>query len=388
MFTLILGDLAKGVSSSSVSDYVSDRLNHVLAVSVFCIFAIIVGLEQYVGDPIHCWCPAEFTDSHCNYTEAYCWVQDTYYIPQDEVVPWEKAERYEEEIKYYQWVPIILLFLAACFKIPNLIWCMLNSVTGVNIEKAINAAEDSIIAVSQERKDKIGFIASYLDRWLLLSKKTKYGTVYKLFETLSSFMCFCFGPKTCSYITGLYIFIKFVYFGVSISLLFLLNHMLAMDYLFYGWEVIHNLSQGEELAESPRFPRITMCDFQIRQLQNIQTYSVQCVLSVNLFNEKIFIFIWFLLVALCTCNAFSWFCALKDFAIPRSRMSWLKTKLKTLQTKRSSQTHPPTLQEKFAQHLGCDGVFVLRTIEDNTSEMVVCELLNELRRLFCDRVTV
>ena len=36
--------------------------------------SIIVGVKQYVGAPIDCWCPAQFTQSHVDYTNVICWV--------------------------------------------------------------------------------------------------------------------------------------------------------------------------------------------------------------------------------------------------------------------------------------------------------------------------
>lgn len=42
--------------------------------------------------------------------------------------------------------------------------------------------------------------------------------------------------------------------------------------------------------------------FQIRQVANIQKYSVQCVLVINIFNEKIFILLWFWYITLAFCT--------------------------------------------------------------------------------------
>ena len=47
--------------------------------------SIIAG--QYIGDPIYCFTPAEFTSQWSKYKDQLCWVKNTYYVPATENIP-------------------------------------------------------------------------------------------------------------------------------------------------------------------------------------------------------------------------------------------------------------------------------------------------------------
>ena len=122
-------------------DYV-DRLSRQYTVVVLVCFAFLVSTKQFVGTPINCWCPAEFTESHIEYTNAICWVSNTYYLAMDKVIPEQKfdLQRDEQRISYYQWVPLILIFQSVLSFVPCQIWRFLNKRSGINLSTIMDAA--------------------------------------------------------------------------------------------------------------------------------------------------------------------------------------------------------------------------------------------------------
>ncbi|GFR63933.1 innexin, partial [Elysia marginata] len=65
-------------------------------------------MNQYVGDPIHCWAPAQYPDHHHEYAENLCWISQMYYVPMDDPLPWSKEDRMKTDISFYRWVVAVL----------------------------------------------------------------------------------------------------------------------------------------------------------------------------------------------------------------------------------------------------------------------------------------
>ena len=81
------------------------------------------------------------------YINLYCWISNTYFVSFKEQTT-SVANKHERMIKYYQWVPIILLCLALGFLIPRFIYRFLTKQMGVDI---LNMADAAVNYVSIEK---------------------------------------------------------------------------------------------------------------------------------------------------------------------------------------------------------------------------------------------
>uniref|UniRef100_A0A915IYB9 Innexin n=1 Tax=Romanomermis culicivorax TaxID=13658 RepID=A0A915IYB9_ROMCU len=193
--------------------------------------------------------------------------------------------------------------------------------------------------------------------------------------------CFsCLGRRLGAYVTCLYIFIKALYAANVVGQIFLLNSFLGTNNLFYGFHVLVDLLNGREWEESGNFPRVTMCDFEVRVLGNVHHNTVQCVLMINMFNEKIFLFLWFWFFVVATVTVLSllhWLCI---SLAPGQHVRFVKKYLRAtdLVTDRQSV-------KKFVhKFLGLDGVFCLRMVSAHAGDIVATELVVALWHNFND----
>ncbi|ESP03221.1 hypothetical protein LOTGIDRAFT_205073 [Lottia gigantea] len=369
------------ISNGARDDDAVDQFHHFISVALFAALAGAVGAKQYVGDPIHCWVPAHFAGSHQNYAENLCWISRMYRIHMDDPIPTEIEKRIENDVGFYRWVPVMFLLMALMFKLPNVMWTECKAYSGIRIPKIVGMADQTVLMSPEKRDAKIGDIALFIDRWLLSYRVYKYNIFIRAREKVSGVFCFCFGKRHGTFLTGLYLFMKLLNCINVISQFFILSDFLDINFVTYGWEVISHLNQAGSFEDLDLFPRIALCDFQIRQLENVQRHTMQCVLSINLFVEKMFAIVWFWLFILSIVSIVNFLKWTYNIFLTSRKEKFIQKYLGMLEMELG--TKEKKLVDKFVnEYLRDDGCFLLRAVSYNTSSMLTYDLLKKLWDLF------
>ncbi|CAD5210451.1 unnamed protein product [Bursaphelenchus xylophilus] len=345
-----------------------DRLNYYYTPLLFVIFALTLSAKQYVGQPIQCWIPAQFTGAWEQYSENYCFVQNTYFLPLNYYIPNSVYERENAEIGYYQWVPFVLGLQAILFYLPALVWRIFNWQSGISVKGIIQMCDDVGNMQVDKRKASVEVVAAHLVDSL------------KMQQNLTGKNVFSFLLNKSTYLTTLYLFVKTLYLIQVFSQFLILNRFLGTDYTFYGFEILRDLAYGVEWQESGHFPRVTMCDFEVRALGNVHRHTVQCVLMINMFNEKVYIFIW-------------WWLLIVLFATIGNLVYWLAVSFSGSQKEtfvtqylrvfNLLKNEDKKVAKKFVHsYLKNDGVFLLRLIATNAGDLITTDIVYNLWFMF------
>jgi len=337
-------------------------------------FALLVSAKQYVGHPIECFVPAQFTRAMEQYTESFCYVDRTYWIPFQDHIPHRIDDRERKQIGYYQWIPFGLAISALMFHLPASVWRMLSNQSGLNISLVLQTACQEQNIDPTVRDSTVDILSRHIDD--VLHYQREFGSKRKhvfLFSLLK------IGKVYGSYVTVVYMFVKMLHLSNVIMQFYLLNVFLeTADYPLFGGHVLYDLLQDREWPDSGKFPRVTLCDFEIRVLGNIHRHTVQCVLVINMFMEKIFIFLWLwmiLLIFLSLINIGIW---LATLSIPSCRQAFIEKYLE-ITVEPSSELGP--FVEKF---LRPDGVFLLKMISVHAGTIICSKLTESLWIRFVD----
>ncbi|CAF1054266.1 unnamed protein product [Adineta ricciae] len=358
-----------------------DRLSHRYTTTICVVFAILVTTKQYAGDPIDCWVPAQFKPSYEAYTDSYCWIANTYYIPIDQELPDDEDGRRNKDILYYQWVPFILLFQAFLFYFPRIVWRTLNVRSGLDVINLVDAAIKYEQVEQYESRDRImSYLIINIERYLSARAQLTRRHIDKQlsrFRRLCRVFFFCSNRYYGNYLVIIYFLVKLMWLVNALAQLFLLNAFLGNEYYLFGFEVIEKLFKNQRWTENKHFPKVTYCDFKIREIGINHFYTVQCVLRINLFNEVIFIIQWFWLISISAATLYDFLLWLYQCTIPREKVQFIKRHLGIISSYNPQEERQQT-REFVLHYLKDDGVFLARLLSINSSDLVVTEIINKL----------
>ena len=327
-------------------DEYSDRLNHRYVVGFLLFCTVIVAGSPFVFNRITCWTPAQFTSAYLSYTNDYCWISNTYYIPTNKTIPASQLDRKQSEIAYYQWTPLLLLLSALGFYFPRLLWRSMNLRSGINLQNLI-------------AKTNIEGIVRTIDYYCRANEPTTHQR-NPFFRSL-----FCTtGKHLGNYLRSIELMVKCLYLVNSFVQLILIQFILRQPGWFYGFDVWYNIFiKKSVLIDSPYFPRVALCDLNIRELGNLHRYTVQCVLPINMLNEKVFSLAWFCFIIVFILNLHAFLLTLYRTFIASQQIAFIRTLYRTATPKVEVNDD---LFEKFVREfLRQDGILILHLIYHN-----------------------
>ena len=178
---------------------------------------------------------------------------------------------------YYQWVPFVLFLQAILFYLPHIAFKMWEGGKVRNIIAGLN----QLILDRRDRVDKERVLAGYF------------------VESLN----------THNFWAVKMLFVEFLYLVNVIGQIYFVDLFLGGEFSTYGLEALRFLEADPEQRIDPMatvFPRVTKCSFyKYGPSGTVQTHDAICVLPVNIMNEKVFVFMWFWLMALAAVTAVS-----------------------------------------------------------------------------------
>ncbi|CAL1537058.1 unnamed protein product [Lymnaea stagnalis] len=378
-----------------------DQLHHYVTVYMFASFALIIGLKEYAGTPLDCWVTAHNWKHFQDHVNSYCWTHKLYRYPNKDnlsQVPYDLSPDHGGpmnstvlgvtkelgEINFYRWITVIFLVQALMFKLPNVVWNECNEYSGTQIEKMVTMIADSSFDSTDKKNNIFASVAEFLETWLKINRKPFWfmkSRVGAQSKKILRYWMLCMGANTGNYLSTMYLVVKALFLFNVILQFIMLTAFLDFNYWHYGARALEIYHQSRSTQDRTHFPRVALCHFQARG----QGSWIQCLLTINMLLEKLFIVEWFwmmLLLVLTTYSLFKWVTR-----ILRTGQS-VKFIVKYLSVFNDDGTLPQdgrrTVLTFVRDYLGNDGVFLLRILALNTNDVVMSELICSVWKRYID----
>ncbi|KAK3758162.1 hypothetical protein RRG08_060819 [Elysia crispata] len=380
--------------SSVRTDDIVDQLHHYATVCAIAAQAAIIAVKEFAGHPLDCWWE-EISWTHFHYhVSDYCWAHRLFQFPDPKnlsKVPYqlstvhggplnatEAASTDVGEINFYRWITIVFIAQALMFKLPNIIWQGANEYSGTQIEKMVTMIGDSSFKSHEEKGVLFSNVAEYLETWLKINRKPFWfmkSRIGRQTKKILQHCMLCVGANTGNYLSSMYLVVKALFLLNVFMQFAILTSFLEFNYWPYGPRALEIYSETDSTVDHVHFPRVALCHFQVRG----QGSWVQCLLTINMLLEKIFIVEWFWMLLLIIVTTYSMISWLWKILSTDQSIKFVTKYLSIFNEDGSTPQEGRRTVPKFVRdYLGNDGIFLLRILATNTNDVVMAEMVCSL----------
>jgi len=268
------------------------------------------------GVNIDCMHGGSIPDSVIN---NYCYIQGTFIVPrhvsdidtvpgrdnsQTGVGPYDPLDPKEElRVKaYYQWVPFMLFLQSLMFYTPHLFYKWAEAGKVKNVLGSLN-----LFVLNRETRSGA---EDELAKWFVesLGIHNVWGLTILLAQSL--YLINVIGQIV---FTDMFLGYEFSTYGVSVA----------------GFLEVESKERADPM--SMVFPRVTKCTFhKFGPTGSLQRHDAQCILPINILNEKIYVFLWFWFIFLAILTSLDFLFHVGHASLIGVRRMILSKKLRTV----------------------------------------------------------
>jgi hypothetical protein len=197
----------------------------------------------------------------------------------------QRAHEKRYVLRYYQFVPFILLLQALFYLLPRLFWRSFSRHSGIDVRNIMDAAQ-SLKSVKRFHKQKsiMAYLVSIIHQYAGDPRKRLKQQHSRINTYVQGLVNCLFGSSNVfnSYLFLLYLFTKILFiinaFAQLYAIRFLLEEKWTVNETLKGFQNIFTADVLRTNPLSKYFPKISMCDFRIIEPNSDDghKYTVQC----------------------------------------------------------------------------------------------------------------
>jgi len=185
-----------------------------------------------------------------------------------------------------------------------------------------------------------------------------------------------------SYLTLIYLLMKLMFITEILINISLLNYFIGTTDYFWGWTILSKLASGFHWQDNGYFPRVTFCDVTIRDVGQVRTHTIQCVLMMNMFIEKMYIILWIFMFFSLIVSIFNFFAWIYRIYSRRSVRCLIKNSLRSENDLISNSEADSFIKE----YLEKDGILLLQLLSSNVGHLKTTDVVTTLYHRYLEKM--